>query len=148
MVLISNDVYRLESMTGSGTRPRIDDGVLGVVTVTIDRPVDLPTLMSLEASGHIQRFRGYRAWSTPEFVVHSSEPLVDVGVDGEAIRLPPPLRFRSLPGVLRVRTPLATPGAPPASMAPGGIREAFRALLRVLAGRSAAVVVDGDEATP
>ena len=148
MVLISNDVYRLDSMTGSGTRPRIDDGLLGVVTVTIDRPADLPTLMSLEASGRIQLFRGYRAWSTPEFVVHSSEPLVDVGVDGEAIRLPPPLRFRSLPGVLRVRTPLATPGAPPASMAPGGIREAVPALLRVLAGRSAAVVVDGDDATP
>ena len=105
-------------------------------------------LRRIEASGRIQLFRGYRAWSTPEFVVDSSEPLVDVGVDGEAIRLRPPLRFRSLPGVLRVRTPLATPGAPPGSMAPGGIRQAFPALLRVLAGCSAVVVVDGDEATP
>src|SRR3954447_753955 len=148
MLLVSNDVYRLESMTGFGTRPRIDDGLLGVVTVTVDRAADLPTLMSLEAAGSIERFRGYRAWSTPEFVVDSSEPLIDVGVDGEAVRLQPPLRFRSLPGVLRVRTPLATPGAPPASVAPGGIREAVPALLRVLAGRSAAVLVDGDEATP
>jgi diacylglycerol kinase family enzyme len=138
MVLVSNDVYRLESMTGFGTRPRIDDGVLGVVTVTVDRAADLPTLMSLEAAGSIERFRGYRAWSTPEFVVDSSEPLIDVGVDGEALRLRPPLWFRSLPGALRVRTPLTAPGASPASVAPAGLGEAVPALLRVLAGRPAA----------
>ena len=137
MLLVSNDVYRLESMTGFGTRPRIDDGLLGVVTVTVDRAADLPTLMSLEAAGCIERFRGYRAWSTPEFVVDSSEPLIDVGVDGEALRLQPPLRFRSLPGALRVRTPLTAPGASPAATAPAGLGEAVPALLRVLAGRPA-----------
>ena len=137
MVLVSNDVYRLESMTGFGTRPRIDDGLLGVVTVTIDRAADLPTLMSLEAAGHIERFRGYQAWSTPEFVVDSAEPLIDVGVDGEALRLPPPLRFSSLPGALRVRVPLTSPGASPAAVAPAGLGEAVPALLRVLAGRPA-----------
>jgi diacylglycerol kinase family enzyme len=138
MVLVSNDVYRLESMTGFGTRPSIDDGVLGVVTVTIDRATDLPTLMSLEAAGCINRFRGYQAWSTPEFVVDSAEPLIDVGVDGEALRLPTPLRFRSLPGVLRVRIPLSAPGASPAAVRPAGLGEAVPALLRVLAGRPAA----------
>jgi diacylglycerol kinase family enzyme len=138
MVLVSNDVYRLESMTGFGTRPRMDDGQLGVVTVTVDRATDIPTLMSLEAAGCISRFRGYRAWSTPEFVVDSAEPLIDVGVDGEALRLQPPLRFRSLPGVLRVRVPTTSPGASPAAMAPAGVGEAVPALLRVLAGRSAA----------
>src|SRR3954447_3428827 len=137
MVLISNNIYRLESMSGFGTRPRIDDGLLGVVTVTVDRAADLPTLMSLEAAGSIERFRGYRAWSTPEFVVDSSEPLIDVGVDGEALRLRPPLRFRSLPGALRVRTPLTAPGASPAATAPAGLGEAVPALLRVLAGRPA-----------
>jgi diacylglycerol kinase family enzyme len=139
MVLVSNDVYRLESMTGFGTRPRIDDGLLGVVTVSVDRATDLPTLMSLEAAGRIQRFHGYQAWATPEFVVDSSEPLVDVGVDGEALRLQPPLRFRSLPGVLRIRIPLTAPGASPASIRPAGIGEAVPALLRVLAGRPASV---------
>jgi diacylglycerol kinase family enzyme len=138
MVLVSNDVYRLESMTGFGTRPRIDDGLLGVVTVTIDRAADIPTLMSLEAAGRIHRFHGYQAWSTPEFVVDSADPLIDVGVDGEALRLQTPLRFRSLPGVLRVRVPLSAPGASPAALAPAGIGEAVPALLRVLAGRPAA----------
>jgi diacylglycerol kinase family enzyme len=58
LVLVSNDVYRLESMSGFGTRPRIDDGVLGVVTVAVDRARDLPALVAAEASGRIRRFPG------------------------------------------------------------------------------------------
>jgi diacylglycerol kinase family enzyme len=135
MVLVSNDLYHLESMSGFGTRPRIDDGLLGVVTVTVDRARDLPALMSAEATGRIERFRGYRAWTTPEFTIDSSEPLIDVGVDGEAFRLAPPLRFRSLPGALRVRTPLTAAGVSPAASAPHGLGQAVPALLRVLGGR-------------
>ena len=139
IVLVSNNVYRLESMGGFGTRPRIDEGLLGVVTVAVDRATDLPALMSAEATGQIHRFHGYRAWTTPEFVVDSSEPLIDVGVDGEALRLPPPLRFRSLPGCVRVRTPHSAPGVSPAAARPGAA-EGVPALLRVLVGRPAAKI--------
>jgi hypothetical protein len=72
-----------------------------------------------------------------EFVVDSSEPVIDVGVDGEALRLPPPLHFRSLPGALRVRTPITAPGVSAATDAPQGLGRAVPALLRVLAGRPA-----------
>jgi len=135
MVLVSNDVYRLESMSGFGTRARIDDGVLGVVTVAVDRARDLPALISAEATGRIRRFSGYREWTTPEFIVDSGQPLVDVGVDGEALQLPPPLRFRSLPGALRVRTPLDAPGASPAALRPAGPWRTAKALVRVAGGR-------------
>lgn len=135
VVLVSNNVYRLDSLNGFGTRERTDAGVLGVVTVTIDRARDLPALIAAETSGRIERFRGYRAWTAPEFVVDSADPLIDVGVDGEALRLPPPLVFRSLPGALRVRTPVDAPGVAPAATAPRGIGPAVTALFRVLAGR-------------
>jgi diacylglycerol kinase family enzyme len=135
MVLVSNDVYRLESMSGFGTRARIDDGVLGVVTVAVDRARDLPALISAEATGRIRRFSGYREWTTPEFVVDSGQPLVDVGVDGEALQLAPPLHFRSLPGALRVRTPLDAPGASPAALRPAGPWRTAKALVRVVGGR-------------
>lgn len=137
MLLVSNDVYRLDSMSGFGTRPRIDDGLLGVVTVTVDRARDIPALVTAEATGRIRRFRGYRAWSVPEFVVDSAEPAIDVGVDGEALSLPPPLRFRSLPAALRVRTPTDAAGLSPAAAAPPKLGEAVPALLRVLGGRPA-----------
>ncbi|OLT21110.1 diacylglycerol kinase [Pseudonocardia sp. CNS-139] len=134
MVLVSNGVYRLDSMTGFGTRPRLDGGVLGVVTVSVDRARDLPALVSAEATGRISRFRGYRAWSVPQLVIDSGEPLLDVGVDGEALQLPPPLMFRTLPGALRVRVPVDAPGV--AQPAPK-LGEAVPALLRVLAGHPA-----------
>ena len=92
-------------LNGFGTRDGSTTGVLGIVTVTVDRARDLPVLIAAEAAG-TRSLPRLPAWTTPEFVVDSAEALIDVGVDGEAFRLPPPLRFRSLPGALRVRTPL------------------------------------------
>jgi hypothetical protein len=60
--------------------------------------------------------------------------VIDVGLDGEVLRLRPPLRFRSLPGALRVRTPVHAPGVAPAALAPAGFGKACVALLQVLTG--------------
>lgn len=137
VLLVSNGPYRLGSLNGFGTRARLDTGRLGIVTVTVDRARDLPVLLAAEARGRLESFHGYREWTTPVFRVDSAQPLVDVGVDGEALRLVPPLEFRSLPGALRVRVPVHAPGAPPAAVAPAGPGEAATALVRVLAGRPA-----------
>ncbi len=136
VVLVSNNVYRLESLRGFGTRERLDAGRLGVVTVSVGRSVDMPALMAAELAGHVDQYSGYRSWSAPEFVVDSPSPLVDVGVDGEALRLPPPLRFRVLPGCLHVRIPRsARRGAPPVRR----LAEVVPALWRVAAGRGSPV---------
>ncbi|HEX3648840.1 MAG TPA: diacylglycerol kinase family protein [Pseudonocardiaceae bacterium] len=132
MVLVSNGAYRLDHLDGFGSRPRLNTGRLGVVTVTVDRARDVPALVSAELAGRLSGFHGYRSWVIPEFVVDSAESLIDVGVDGEALRLPPPLRFRSLPGALRVRIPRDAPGVP--ATAPG-FRDAVAALSLVVAGR-------------
>jgi diacylglycerol kinase family enzyme len=137
VLLVSNGVYRLGNLNGFGTRERMDAGVLGVVTVTVATARDLPALLSAEASGHLERFKGYQEWAVPEFEVDSGEELVAVGVDGEALRLAPPLRFRSLPGALRVRTPVDAPGVAPAAAAPAGLGKAVTALFQVLGGHPA-----------
>jgi diacylglycerol kinase family enzyme len=137
VVLVSNGVYHLDSLTGFGTRAWLDGGVLGVVAVTVDRAMDVPALVSAELAGQPSRFRGYRSWTVREFEVDSGQELIDVGVDGEALRLRPPLRFRALPGALRVRVPIDAPGAAPAAKAPRGLWKAVTALLAVLAGRPA-----------
>jgi diacylglycerol kinase family enzyme len=131
---ISNGGYRLESLKGFGIRERLDAGVLGITTVVVERAGDLPGLLTAEAGGRLERFHGYRSWTTPEFEVTSSEPVIDVGLDGEVLRLRPPLRFRSLPGALRVRTPVHAPGVAPAALAPAGFGKACVALLQVLTG--------------
>jgi diacylglycerol kinase family enzyme len=136
VLLVSNGPYRLDRLTGFGSRPRLNSGVLGVVTVTVDRARDVPNLLAAEAAGQLHRFHGYQEWSTRQFDVDSAEPLVAVGVDGEALRLPPPLRFRCLPGALRVRVPLDA-GPAPAATAPNGPAEAVIGLARILMGRAA-----------
>ena len=135
IVLVSNGPYRLERLSGFGSRERLDGGRLGVVTVVVDRSRDIPQLVTAELTGRLARFRGYRAWVTPAFVVDSDDEMVDVAVDGEPLRAAPPLTFRSLPGVLRVRVPPDAPGTSPGASLPRGIGAVFAALARILAGR-------------
>lgn len=136
VLLVSNGAYRLDRLTGFGTRARLDGGDLGIVAVTIERATDVPTLLAAQATGQLHNFHGYRAWTAPTFEVDSDRPLVDIGIDGEALRLLPPLRFRSLPGALRVRTP-AGAGSSPAARAPAGPGRAVVGVARVLVGRRA-----------
>jgi hypothetical protein len=48
--------------------------------------------------------------------------------------LDPPLRFRILPGVLRVRVARAHPGASPSAELPEGLGDVLPALMRIAAG--------------
>jgi diacylglycerol kinase family enzyme len=125
-ILVSNNRYRLGPAVGSGTRPRIDDGLLGVTVVS-----------SPTGRGQHQHLpQGpWREWSTPEFEVDADGPIA-AGIDGEAMRLDPPLRFRIKPGVLRVRIAHAHPGASPSASMPEDFWGGVRALARVVAGHS------------
>ena len=125
-ILVSNNRYRLGHAVGSGTRPRIDDGLLGVTVASA------PT-----GRGEQRRLpqRPWREWSTPEFEVDADGP-VAAGIDGEALRLDPPLHFRIRPGVLRVRIARGHPGASPSAAMPEDFWETARALARIAAGRA------------
>ena len=56
------------------------------------------------------------------------------GIDGEAVKLEPPLRFRIRPGVLRVRIAPQHPGASPSALMPEGAAKTVGALARIAAG--------------
>jgi diacylglycerol kinase family enzyme len=104
MILVSNDPYQLDHIGGRGTRKSLDDGVLGIVAAMIGDANDARQFAALQAAGQIRRFRGWHEWSAPRFEVSSGAP-VEIGVDGEALRMDPPLVFESWPGALRVRLP-------------------------------------------
>ena len=122
-ILVSNNRYRLGRAVGSGTRPRIDDGMLGI-TVLAD-PGGGPERLAQ---------RPWREWSAPGFEVDSDQP-VPAGIDGEAVRLDPPLRFRIRPGVLRVRIAGQHPGASPSAAIPERFWDGVRELVHIAAGR-------------
>jgi hypothetical protein len=120
---VSNNPYRLGHAVGSGTRPRIDAGRLGVAVVPARSGSDG------QHSGGL-----LRQWSTAEFQVDSTRP-VPLGIDGEAVILDPPIRFRIRPGTLRVRTSPRHPGASPSAMQPDRFADGLGALVAIASGR-------------
>ncbi|HEU5486182.1 MAG TPA: hypothetical protein VFU98_14830, partial [Microlunatus sp.] len=109
LLLISNNPYDLHHLRGGGRRERLDRGVLGAASVTVSTAADVEALTALELAGRVDRFRGWREWTAARIDVRSSQP-VEVGVDGEALVLEPPLSFRSRPAALTVRLPRSAVG--------------------------------------
>jgi hypothetical protein len=97
LVLVSNNRYQLDPLGVQGTRGTMDGGMLGVVVVPNGPPL-----------------RRWREWTTFHFEIDSGAA-IDVGLDGEAVMLEPPLTFESLPAALRIRTQAGRrhPGPPP-----------------------------------
>lgn len=124
-ILVSNNQYRLGKAVGSGTRPKIDDGLLGIAVLA--DPVS--------ARGRLRRFqKPWRDWAARKFEVGSDDPIA-AGIDGEAVELEPPLVFRIKPRVLRVRISRAHPGASPSAAVPEGIGKVLVALAGIVMGR-------------
>ena len=107
LILVSNDPYQLDRLGGLGTRERLDLGELGIVAARIADAGQARRFAALQAAGQIRRFAGWQEWSARRFEVASGAP-VEIGIDGEAIRMDPPLVFESLPGALLVRVPRRT----------------------------------------
>jgi diacylglycerol kinase family enzyme len=123
-ILVSNNRYRLGKAVGSGTRPRIDDGLLGITVAAAPM-----------GRGEGRRpQRPWREWSTPDFQVEADRPIA-AGIDGESLMLQPPLNFAIRPGALRVRLARAHPGASPSSAMPDSMRATPGALLAIATGR-------------
>ncbi|HEY0815198.1 MAG TPA: diacylglycerol kinase family protein [Pseudonocardia sp.] len=124
-ILVSNNAYRFGHAVGSGTRPRIDGGSLGVAVVPA---------RGENGGGRHAAASPLRQWTTAQFEVNSANP-VPLGIDGEAVVLEPPVYFRIRPGTLRVRISPRHPGASPSAMEPDRLGDSLRALAAIAAGR-------------
>jgi diacylglycerol kinase family enzyme len=122
LVLISNNPYLLGPTLGSGTRPRLDTGLLGIVD------------FHPPGAGKGSKGARWRELSMPALEIESHRP-VPVGIDGEAMILESPLRFRARPRALRVRIARSHPGASPSADLPGGLGSGVAELIRIARGR-------------
>ncbi|MGZ4243162.1 MAG: diacylglycerol/lipid kinase family protein [Solirubrobacteraceae bacterium] len=127
-ILVSNSPYRLARALGSGTRPRLDCGVLGITVLA-------PSDVSAERPG--QARLQMQQWTAEEFEIRSSAA-VAAGIDGESLQFDPPLRFCTRPGALRVRIAPQHPGASPSAALPDRAAQMTGALVTLaLRGRFA-----------
>jgi diacylglycerol kinase family enzyme len=107
-ILVSNNPYRLGRAIGSGTRPGLSRGLLGIAAIA-------PTRAS--RNGEVRHSLGMQHWTAEAFEIQADQR-VPAGIDGEAIQLDPPLRFRVRPAALRVRIAPGHPGASPSAIEP------------------------------
>src|SRR5215510_2463005 len=106
-LLVSNNPYEGGDIAGLSRRARLDAGTLGVVAVTVDSA--LQAAMLLRGA----RGQGLTTLTAEEVVVNADAPEIPVGIDGETVMMPTPVRCAIRPGVLRVRVPRDRPGTRP-----------------------------------
>jgi diacylglycerol kinase family enzyme len=122
VILVSNNRYRLGRTLGSGTRPRLDEGLLGIAVM------GPPS----EEDGRRPR---WQTWTAPSFEVDAEGPIA-TGIDGEAAQIHSPIRFRARAGVLRARVAPQHPGASPSAALPEGLVSSALSLVRIAIGRA------------
>ncbi|WP_351236562.1 diacylglycerol kinase family protein [Streptomyces sp. NPDC002133] len=105
-VLVSNNPYRMGDPAALGRRDRLDTGALGMLSITVGSAAQAATLLRGDRSS------GLTALTAREVVVDADAPEIPVGLDGEALTLPTPVRCTIKPGALRVRVPRHRPGVP------------------------------------
>jgi diacylglycerol kinase family enzyme len=106
-VLVSNNPYETGDIAGLGRRARLDQGVLGVVGVKIANAAQAAGLLR-----QAQRSRSVTVLTAREVVIDADQPQIPVGIDGESVLMPTPVRCTIQPLALRVRVPRTRPGVP------------------------------------
>jgi diacylglycerol kinase family enzyme len=103
-ILISNNEYAADDIAGLGVRYALDRGVLGVLAVSVRGTADAAGLIGG------RRSKALTVRTGTEVIVDADAESVPVGIDGEAVVLPTPVRCTIEPGALRVRVPRNRPG--------------------------------------
>ena len=106
-VLVSNNPYEIGDIAGLGRRARLDQGVLGVLGVKVENAAQAAGLLR-----RAQRSRELTALTAHEVVIDADEPQIPVGIDGESVLMPTPVRCTIRPLALRVHVPRGRPGVP------------------------------------
>ncbi|WP_166875862.1 diacylglycerol kinase family protein [Salinibacterium sp. ZJ450] len=107
-VLVSNGPYETHDLAGLGRRPRLDRGTLGVVTISVSSARQAVGLLRRTHQNGLTQHTGL------EVVVDADEAEIPIGIDGEALIVPTPVRCTITPRALRVRVPRNRPGVLPA----------------------------------
>jgi diacylglycerol kinase family enzyme len=105
-LLVANNPYGTGDIAGLGRRARLDGGVLGVVAATVD---SARRAVGLISSRHAD---GLRVLTAQQVTVTADTRQLPVGIDGESISLPVPVRCAIRPRALRVWVPRDRPGIP------------------------------------
>ena len=112
-ILVSNNPYETNDIAGLGRRDRLDTGRLGVIAVKVDNAAQAVSLMRAD------RGTGLTVLKSREITIDAPTEEIPVGIDGETVLMPTPVRCSIEPKALKVVLPKHRPGRPPARSAFG-----------------------------
>ena len=105
-MLLTSTACGPNDVAGLGRRNHLDSGELGVLAVHVRGTADAASLLFGGRPGTVTR-------TTAGLVaIDADVARLPVGVDGEALLLPTPVRCSISPAALRVRVPRHRPGVP------------------------------------
>jgi diacylglycerol kinase family enzyme len=105
LIMVSNNPYVLNASPDAAQRRRLDSGRLGVFAVSASTGAQAAEVVTLALAGRANVSPHALVFECEEFVVNSRSGSAFAGIDGEALELPTPLRFRIHPGGLRMLVP-------------------------------------------
>ncbi len=105
LVMVSNNAYVIGASPDNAQRRHLDRGRLGVFAVTTSTGSEAARLFAATALGQRTRSAFWKEFTATEFEVRSRSGTVFAGIDGEALELPTPLRFRIHPRGLTLLVP-------------------------------------------
>ena len=106
-VLVSNNPYQTSDIAGLGRRAGLDQGLLGVIGIKISNAAQAAGLLR-----SARRSRNLTALTVREVIIDADQPQIPVGIDGESVMMPTPVRCTIRPLALRVQVPRGRPGVP------------------------------------
>jgi diacylglycerol kinase family enzyme len=107
-VLVSNNPYQSGDIAGLGRRARLDQGQLGIIAVKVDNAAQAAGLLR-----GAQHSTSLTILTAREVTIDADQPQIPVGIDGESVLMPTPVRCSIHPLALRVLVPRHRPGVPP-----------------------------------
>ncbi len=105
LVMVSNNPYVLGVLPDNAQRRSLTTGLLGVFAATTRTGAQAARLLTASSLGRRHRSPYWHEFTTPAFEVRARSGAAFAGVDGEALTLPTPLRFRAHPQGLRMLVP-------------------------------------------
>ena len=105
LIQVSNNPYVLGATLDASQRRRLDTGMLGVVAISAGTGAEAAQVLTLSALGQRRRSRHWHEFTTETFEVRSRSGKAYAGIDGEALELATPLKFRIHPRGLRLLVP-------------------------------------------
>jgi diacylglycerol kinase family enzyme len=106
-VLVANNPYGSGDVAGLSRRARLDRGKLGVIAIKVGTAGQAIALLRRS------RRSGLTSLTTPAVTIDADTAALPVGIDGEALTMPTPVRCFIRPKALRVRVPRNRPGIQP-----------------------------------